>query len=108
MKNLHTFDEFLNENLNESLSVVNLKVGSIYHLESFNSEGDNISMDLKFLGKKSNGDFKFEIVKSYADDKAKKRYDKVDASHWYKVGFEFSYTVQAVNHYIKNQKLTEK
>ena len=58
MKHIQTYKEFLNE----SLSIENLKVGSIYHLENVNSEGDNISTDLKFLGKKSNGDFKFEIV----------------------------------------------
>lgn len=103
MKNLHTFEEFLNE----SLTPRTLGVGEIYHLESFNTSGDDISVDLQYLGPISNYDFKFRIIKSYMDKKTQNKYKELDASHWYTPGYEFTYTVQALQYYINKNKLTK-
>jgi hypothetical protein len=104
MKHIQTFESFLNE----SMTPRNLKVGSIYHYEDVNSSGENISADYEYIGPVGNYDFKFRIVKSYMDEKTKNHYKKLGLEQWYKIGYEFTHTVQALQHYINTGKWTEK
>ena len=104
MRNIRKFYEFINE----SLTPRTLEVGEIYHLESFNDSGDDISTDFEYLGPMGNYDFKFRIVKSYMDQETKNKYKDLDSSHWYTPGYEFTYTVQALQYYIDKGKWTKK